>query len=242
MNVYSRSDVGVVRKTNQDDVNFKLLSDSMAWVVVCDGMGGANGGDTASKEAVASITECLSEKLSEGILQEEVEKIFVEAIEKASKVIYDMSQSVKELSGMGTTVVLAMVYNNVLHIAHVGDSRAYIVGNDDIRQVTLDHSIVQELVNTGEITPEQAEVHPRKNIITRALGISSDVNVDYSSMEIDKNSIVLLCTDGLTNDVSPDDIYEVIKQNDLVCACDLLIDMAIKKGGNDNITVALIAQ
>ena len=158
MNVYSRSDIGMVRKSNQDDVNFKLLSDNMAWAVVCDGMGGANGGDIASKEAVSCITEVLSEQLNENIPQESIEKIFESSVKKANSSIYEMSQSKKELSGMGTTVVLALIYNDFLHIAHVGDSRAYIVNKDGIKQVTLDHSVVQELINNGEITHEEAKI------------------------------------------------------------------------------------
>lgn len=232
----------MVRKTNQDDVNFKLLSDCMAWSVVCDGMGGANGGDIASKEAVNFITDYLSNNLSENISHQDIEQVFVSAVKKANDVIYSMSQEDKQLSGMGTTVVLAMVYDHILHVVHVGDSRAYVVNDTQISQVTLDHSIVQELINNGEITLEQAETHPRKNIITRALGISSEVSVDYRSVEIKDGDIVLLCTDGLTNDVSIDDIHSTIKGNNLVCVPDVLIDMANKNGGNDNITVSLIVQ
>ena len=242
MNVYSRSDIGMVRKSNQDDVNFKLLSDNMAWAVVCDGMGGANGGDIASKEAVSCITEVLSEQLNENITQESIEKIFESSVKKANSSIYEMSQSKKELSGMGTTVVLALIYNDFLHIAHVGDSRAYIVNKDGIKQVTLDHSVVQELINNGEITHEEAEVHPRKNIITRALGISSNVDVDYSNIKINKEERVLLCTDGLTNYINPETICDVVNKSDLVCVADELVDMANNQGGSDNITVALIAQ
>ncbi len=242
MEVYSKSDIGMVRKSNQDDVNFKVIAEDICWAVVCDGMGGANGGDIASKTAVNVITKSLTENLHENVGQDIIEDVIKNAIYEANNQIYEVSKEKKELSGMGTTVVLAMVCRGMLHIAHVGDSRAYITSEKGIQQVTQDHSIVQELINTGEITKEEASTHPRKNIITRVLGIGSEINVDYNSFELQSDEKIILCTDGLTNDLSDEQIYNIFKENEVINTAERLVNAAKEKGGNDNITVAVIVQ
>ena len=152
-----------------------------------------------------------------------------------------MSKANKELEGMGTTVVAVVVRDNVAHIAHAGDSRAYLVNKDGVEQITVDHSLVQNLVDRGEITKEEAEHHPNKNVITRALGVDKRIDVDFSEIDMQENETLVLCTDGLSNCVNNSEMAEDIKDGQYYAFADRLVKRANKNGGNDNITVVAIA-
>ena len=236
MQIYSKTDIGKVRTLNQDAFRTEILSDSVGFAVVCDGMGGANAGEVASLTAVETITEYIKKSYRENLDSSALEKLLKNAIESANILLYDMTLKNPEYWGMGTTVVSAFLSNGNAVIAHAGDSRIYLV-NETIRQLTTDHSVVQSLVASGKITPEDAKIHPRKNIITRALGSEETVAIDLASFPIKEGDILLLCTDGLTNYSEPEEIQKILKTNDLPEAIDILAETANQNGGGDNITV-----
>lgn len=240
MNVYGKSDIGLIRKTNQDDIKYKIINNETLWAVVCDGMGGANGGDVASSIAADKISEEFDRSLQEGIFEGNIKSIMISSVIKASELIYETAQKKSEYRGMGTTVVVAVLQKGTVHIVSVGDSRAYIISDSGINQITVDHSIVQEMINKGEITREQAIFHPQKNIITRALGIRGNVLPDYVSCDLAIGDRVLLCTDGLTNELSDDEIYQITVSSSPDEIPDRLICEANNRRGADNTTVAVI--
>ena len=241
INVFSKTDIGRVRKVNQDAVKTEVISDNLAWSVVCDGMGGQAGGDIASEIAVIMISKFLSDNLSELKTSDEIKSVMYEAVSSANQAIYLKSEKDKNLKNMGTTVIVCVVNMNKLYVAHMGDSRAYLISSDKITQITTDHSMVQEMLDNGKLTVEEARNHPQKNIITRALGVNSDIKLEYNTIDIKTGDIVLSCTDGLTNTVEEQDIYNICKKCDnKEQAVNKLITTGNKNGGNDNITVSLI--
>lgn len=163
------------------------------------------------------------------------------AIYSANVSIYDMSRQTEGLNGMGTTVVAAVVSGNRAHISHAGDSRAYRIGGGQIEQITKDHSIVQSMMENGRITESEAKTHPRKNIITRALGVEESIDIDYNEIELSDNEQLLICTDGLTNYVDTDAILEIISGCELYDYPEKLIERALENGGGDNVTVVVIS-
>ena len=241
MQIFSRIDIGKVRSSNQDAYFTGELSDGSAFAVVCDGMGGANAGNIASETAVKGISEYILRSYRTTMSVTDIEKLLINAISSANIEIYDMSVKTPELSGMGTTVVVAVVRNGRAVIAHVGDSRIYLIG-DEIKQLTRDHSIVQSMVESGTITPTEAKSHPRKNIITRALGAEEDVAVDSDILDVDSGQSLLLCTDGLSNFVESAEILEIFKQTEIEKVAEILVDTANNNGGGDNIAVVTITR
>ena len=239
LKVHSKTDIGLVRQSNQDFVINKIFSKSIAWSIVCDGMGGAKAGDIASKTAATEISEFLETSLSKETT-DDIRQLHLEAVKHANKTIFQNAYINEELTGMGTTVVISMIHEGYLHTSHVGDSRAYLIRNNIITQLTVDHSVVQEMIKNGEITENEAQKHPRKNLITKALGVNKTVTCDYNRTKIQKNDIIMLCTDGLTNYLSSEKIKNILLENDLENGVDILVDQAKDLGGNDNITVSVI--
>ena len=240
MEVYSGTDRGIVRSSNQDYCKTGSLPDGSVWAVVCDGMGGANGGSTASRIAAETIAQQLKELYNIKKYHDDIEELIKEAIAIANQRVHDMSVNVYSLSGMGTTVVAVLMRDEVAHIVHAGDSRAYLYENGSVRQITKDHSMVQELVDLGRITPEEARNHPNKNIITRALGTRGNLRTDYNKVPFGKESVLLICTDGLSNYLTEEDIAGFISENKGMDLVEKLIEQAKSMGGSDNITVAVI--
>lgn len=241
MKIYSKTDIGKVRSANQDAYFAGRIGDNAVFAVVCDGMGGANAGNIASENAVRSISEFVIRSYRDGMTNEEIEKTVKNAVISANIELYDMSVSDKALNGMGTTAVLAFVYGNTAVIAHVGDSRIYLV-NSGIKQLTRDHSVVQSLIESGKITPEDAKVHPRKNVITRALGAEENVAVDSDCLNLSNGDTLLLCSDGLTNFLDDKDILKVFQNNDISAVAERLVEEANENGGGDNITVVTVTK
>ncbi|MDD3228460.1 MAG: Stp1/IreP family PP2C-type Ser/Thr phosphatase [Oscillospiraceae bacterium] len=241
--VCHKTDIGLVRETNQDTCESGLTSSGIAWAVVCDGMGGANGGNVASSIAVETIVRqyhAFFQSDQSHADDSAVRNLMVSAIHQASTAIFERSHAEKSLSGMGTTVVSAIVSNSVAHIAHVGDSRAYLITPDSAKQVTTDHSMVQELVDSGNLTEQEAKVHPQKNIITRALGIEPSVMVDYNEFPFEGRSVLVLCTDGLSNYIETNELYTFSQKYGGQELAEQLIGKAKDGGGSDNITVAIV--
>ena len=241
MKIVAKTDKGLVRENNQDAYAVGELPGEVAWAVVCDGMGGAAGGNIASALAVKVISDKITSSYNEKMRDSSIKNLLDSAITAANIEVYDMAYSSPDLKGMGTTVVAVVVRDNVAHIAHAGDSRAYIVNKDGVEQITVDHSLVQNLVDRGEITKEEAEHHPNKNVITRALGVDKRIDVDFSEVDLQENETLILCTDGLSNCVNNAEIADDIKDGQYYAFADRLVKRANKNGGNDNITVVAIA-
>jgi protein phosphatase len=223
------TDVGRVRDGNEDD--FLDQSNRLGLVAVADGMGGHRAGEVAS----ATALEALRAAVASG-------EPLRDAIEGANDAVLEKSVSDQEFHGMGTTLTAGMLGSDGhLVVGHVGDSRAYLVRDGELSQITDDHSLVEEMVRSGELTPEQAEVHPRRSVITRALGIDAQVEVDEYPIELQPGDRILFCSDGLTTMVRPDEIASILsREPDLRRAAQLLVDAANAAGGEDNITAVII--
>lgn len=240
MRIFAKTDKGKVRDINQDAFAANVLSGGAAFAVVCDGMGGASAGDIASKTAVEIISQYVLNGYNQSMDSQEIKRLLDNAITSANIEVFTLSQKDESLNGMGTTVVCAIVSDTQAVICNVGDSRAYVV-NDDLIQITRDHSVVQTLVESGKLSPEEARVHPEKNVITRALGVEENVLTDSYFIDIGKEDKILLCTDGLSNYADSDNILRIVNNNALDKITDLLIKQANSGGGRDNITAAIIS-
>ena len=237
MKIYSRTDIGKKRSINQDAYYVGEFDDGSAFAIVCDGMGGHMAGDIASERAISVISDYIKKSYSPKMNSSAVENLLRAAVDSANTEIYDLAHSSSDFEGMGTTATLAIIYKNKLITAHVGDSRIYAVDSEGIKQVSTDHSFVQELLSRGEITREFAEHHPARNYITRAVGTEDTLKVDVSVNDY-KGNVVLICSDGLTNMLSDSQIKDIVNENDdLQTAAEELVAFANKKGGLDNITV-----
>ncbi len=233
------TDVGCVRSENQDNYRAGRLQGGAAWALVCDGMGGANGGKLAASLACDTLEEWM---MSWDPHYEGGPRGFImKGLDKANTVVHRQSVSEICYQGMGTTAVLALILDDQVHIAHVGDSRCYHYHSGMLTQLTRDHSYVQELVNKGAITPEEARNHPRKNVITRALGVERTVEPEYTTSTLYKGEMLLLCSDGLSNVVSDDQIARILSTQPFFAAAQNLVDTANACGGPDNVTVLLAA-
>ena len=250
------TDIGMVRSTNQDTYILTKFSDKTCLCVVCDGMGGANGGETASKLAAETFTETVGEfirpfvgKKDKGFSVNDVKKTMKRALMRANEAVYDLSRSTPSLRGMGTTLVAALVINNNVFCLNVGDSRMYFMKGPKIKQITKDHSYVQYLVDAGKIEKGGAEYMLNKNIITRAVGTEITVDPDIFKSSVSDGTFILLCTDGLCNYVNDETICDIVSNDNVTRSVDeiglnirlrKLIDTANNGGGGDNITVAII--
>lgn len=208
--------------------------------IIADGMGGHNCGEVASRMAVDYLSEAITAENFGLCSSDDVGAELRRLVEAANREVFGKSLETPEANGMGTTLTMAVINENTITAAHVGDSRLYLIRNGKMLQLTEDHSYIGELVKNGSLTREEAEHHPRKNVITRAIGSSPDLDVDILSLGIEKEDIFLLCTDGLTNMLEDDEIYNVAVGNDPEKACSELIEAARQKGGEDNITVIVI--
>lgn len=238
--VFSKSDIGLVRKSNEDACRCGIFSHSAAWAVVCDGMGGVKGGNVASSIAVEKISETLLSGYHEGMDNEAVRGLIAKAVSNANEAVHQIAGSNSNLTGMGTTVVAAIVSGSVIHVAHAGDSRAYLLSDSEIHQLTTDHSMVQEMVEKGDITAQQAKTHPQKNIITRALGVEASLRIDYGEIPAPAGGRLLICTDGLTNYVEEGKILELSRKMSGNELTEKLVALAKDAGGGDNITVVVL--
>jgi protein phosphatase len=241
MRFYSKTDIGSKRTENQDRVWTGKLSENACAIVLCDGMGGENAGSRASQLTVDFITERLRQGFRDDINRNTTRNLMLTSLIASNSLVYDEARSDKNKHGMGTTCVAAIVHNERAYIINVGDSRAYHIFDDNIQQITKDHTYIRTLVEEGEITVEESLTHPNRNAITRAIGAEPSVTPDYFEIDLNKESILLLCSDGLHSYGDDVAIAEIIVNNPKNKACDLLVDYAIENGGRDNITVAIVA-
>ena len=234
---YAMTDVGRTRTVNQDYVFSCLepVGNLPNLFIVADGMGGHQAGDFASSYSVKKILESISFSL-----QKNPHKIFADAIRYANRELIEKAKANPELKGMGTTVVLLTVIGEKAYVANVGDSRLYLM-EDTLTQITVDHSLVQEMIKIGELTKESARLHPDKNIITRAVGAGRDINADYFEFTLTEKSILLMCSDGLSNMVEDEQLAILLKSAKTPEKVGKkLIDTANQNGGKDNIAVIVI--
>ncbi|WMJ82095.1 Stp1/IreP family PP2C-type Ser/Thr phosphatase [Clostridium sp. MB40-C1] len=228
------SDKGNVREINEDYLDF-YGNEAFQLYVVADGMGGHNAGEIASKMAVES---CINYIKNSCEIDDAVETLR-NSIIYANEVVYKESKRNYKLNGMGTTITACLLKDDHVVIANVGDSSCFIVDESGVEKITKDHSLVQQLIDDGSITEEEATNHPNKNIITRALGTKRRVEIDIFVRKRDEITKVILCTDGLTNEVNKDEMYDIILRNKNGEACELLVELAKNKGGRDNISVLI---
>ena len=247
MRVAGKTDKGLQRNENEDAFKVLELENNSVAAVVCDGMGGEQGGKIASELACEVISQKIKTDFVSNMDSDAICKLLHISVNEANASIYSKATLEASLDGMGTTVVAAIVSNNTAHIVHMGDSRAYLYSektanfdNEKFEQVTKDHSIVQDMIEKGVINQEEARNHPKKNYITRAVGITRNPDMGYKQISFQKGQKLLLCTDGLTNYCDEQNIIKHLKTDDIQTSCDNLIRCANESGGLDNITVVII--
>ncbi len=244
MNYYGITDVGKIRKDNQDTFRCEVLpTGEGVLAVVCDGMGGVNGGSIASALAADTFVSVVLERFNESCAEACIAQLLQEAAEDANKAVYEKAGLDITLRGMGTTLVAAVTTGDYAMLVNIGDSRAYIITESDgIRQITRDHSVVEDLVSLGNITREEAKNHPNKNLITRAIGTSPECKGDLFKVKLNENDRILLCSDGLSNIIEDDKLLEYAgKYDDLKQCCDELLEYALELGAPDNVTAVLLS-
>lgn len=240
VSLWGLTDRGLVRRDNQDACAYEHREGAYAWAVVCDGMGGAAAGDLASAMAVSRFRNhmvCLEEPEE----YQEEGALLVQATEAANRAVYLKAGTNRAYAGMGTTLVGTLLRENTLWVVNVGDSRAYHITRGVIQRITRDHSVVEDLVRKGDITPEEARHHPQKHLITRALGTARQVQVDLFQRQVEEGDAVLLCSDGLVNVVTDEEIRkEILAGGTPEEICRRLLARTLAEGAPDNVTIVLL--
>lgn len=241
MKVISISEIGTKRTENQDRVSAFVFDDGAACAVICDGMGGENAGSEASSTAISIITDVLKRGYASCRNTDDIFDLMNSAILAANDYVYSISLKNPKKTGMGTTCVMAIVNGSGAYFANVGDSRAYILSDNSLQQISVDHSIVQSMIDGGEITAEEALRHPKRNLITRAVGVVKDVTVDFFTEQLSDGMSVMLCSDGLCGYCGEEDIRS------LLCSGKIseetlteLKNLARSEGSTDDTTIAAI--
>ena len=244
MEYFGLTDKGRVRPTNQDIYQIEAREENQtALLVVCDGMGGANAGNVASRFAAQAFTEVIGDALSGPLDAKTRQDLLTRALDEANRTVFTLAGRQPEFCGMGTTLVAALVQGSEATVINVGDSRAYLFDGVRLHQLTEDHSYVEEMRRQGRITAEVARTHPQKNLITRAVGVEPSVEGDLFEARLDESEVLLLCSDGLTGMAEDEQIAQTLKNaKTLALAGDALLTLALEGGGRDNITVALFTR
>ncbi|MCI9287313.1 MAG: Stp1/IreP family PP2C-type Ser/Thr phosphatase [Clostridia bacterium] len=240
MKVFAKSDVGKARQNNEDFYYVSSSEDFLKLYILADGMGGYNGGEIASRLATAAVKSYIESNFNKiPHEREDILALIKNAVEYANMIVYEKSKENQELENMGTTLEVCLIYNNKAFIGHIGDSRIYRIRKNIIRKLTVDHSYVQELVNDGTITKEEAIHHPKKNMLMKALGCTPFVEPDITVKGFLKDDIIVICSDGLTNMITEQEIYNTVIQDNSNTS-EILVNKANELGGYDNITVITI--
>lgn len=245
MKFFGLTDIGRTRKQNQDSIFICDDFENVKYFIIADGMGGVNGGEIASTTAISAIKSYIDENIYDiELVEDQINDLIRGAISRANKEIYEIAEKDETYKGMGTTVILAITFGNRVYIGHIGDSRLYRIRKNIIRQLTTDHSYVQALLKEGTITKEQAYNHPQKNILLKVVGCEPYIEPDILVKGFLKDDVLLMCTDGLTNMLTNEEIFNIItnEKNNLENTCKHLIDAANGNGGNDNISVILVSK
>ncbi len=240
MQYWGITDPGCVRSQNQDAYQMEQLDKNTLLCVICDGMGGAKSGNIASTLAIDVFVQEVRRSWSSDMDQEQTDQMLQGAVKLANFTVYDQSHQLEEFEGMGTTLVAALIHGKQITLVNVGDSRAYRVNRDGVRLLTTDHSLVQLMVEQGELKPEQARNYPGKNYITRAIGTESVVMCDIFHLDVDKGDCLLLCSDGLSNMLDDQEmLFEVVHGVNKQYCCQRMLDIAKNRGAPDNVTCIL---
>ena len=241
MEYWGISDTGKVRSQNQDVFRIEELDRNTVLAAVCDGMGGAKSGNIASRLAIDVFTDEVLRSYKPGMTQEQTEQLLKNAVKLANFTVYDQAQQFAEFSGMGTTLVAALINGKTATIINVGDSRCYHITRSDIRRITVDHSLVQMTGDRGELTDEEARVYPGRNYITRAVGTEPTVQSDLFAIGVERGDALLLSSDGLHNEVGDQEIlFEVVHGVNNDNCCQRLLEIADMRGSPDNVTCVLV--
>ncbi len=235
------TDPGCVRTQNQDIYKIEELDKNTLLCVVCDGMGGAKSGNVASSLAVDVFAQEIRSSYHAAMDGADVDDMLRRAVKLANFTVYDQAREVEDFAGMGTTMVAALICGKQVTVANVGDSRAYLVDAEGVHLITTDHSLAQMMVQRGELLPEEAKRYPGKNYITRAIGTETVVQCDLFHLEMEREDVLLLCTDGLSNLLDDQEIlFEVAHRPDRQDCCQRLLDIAKNRGAPDNVTCVLL--
>ncbi len=241
MKVYAKSDIGNMREENQDCVWCGELDSDAVAVVLCDGMGGENAGGCASSTTVEFMKDRLIKGFRRDITRNQIRNLLITSVTAANSVVYDMAISDPEKAGMGTTCVACIIYNERAYLINVGDSRCYFFYDDNMQQVTKDHTYIRKLLEKGLITYEESKTHPERNRITKAVGVQPYITPDYFELDVKKDDLLLLCSDGLSSYAEDIDIAQIVAKTSVSRCCEQLIDYVNKHGGRDNVTVAVVS-
>lgn len=240
MQIIGNTDVGRTRIANEDAFKFGTFSDGTSWAVVCDGMGGVHGGKIASSTAIDIVSQKIQKCYNSSMGLSSIENLLLSSITTANCLVYDRGSTDSELEGMGTTIVAIIIKGDEACIAHVGDSRAYQISENNIKLITKDHSLVQEMLDMGEITPLEFEHHPRKNIITRALGVDEKIEIEFNTVDFKSGDAFILCSDGLSGQIEKEHMLKLFNETEFKVLADKYIEKANDNGGVDNITVVIM--
>ena len=237
MQSWGLTDPGCVRAQNQDAYQTEQLDKNTLLCVVCDGMGGAKSGNVASSLALDVFTQEVKRSYKSDMDQQKLDQMLLSAVKLANFTVYDQGQQFEEFTGMGTTMVAALIHGRTATVVNVGDSRCYHIDSDGISQITVDHSVVQLMVDRGEMSPEQARHYPGKNLITRAIGTEPVVACDIFHRTVERDDCLLLCSDGLSNMLDDQEIlFEVVYGQEREACCQRLLQIAKNRGAPDNVT------
>lgn len=240
MQAWGLTDPGCVRTQNQDAFRIEQFDCNDLLLVVCDGMGGAKSGNIASSLAIDLFAQEVRRRQKPGLLPEQVEQMLQGAVKLANSTVFDQAQQFEDFSGMGTTLVAAYIAGSEAYVVNVGDSRAYLLNRDGVQRITTDHSLVQLMVQRGELTREEAKSYPAKNLITRAIGTEPTVECDLFRHTLQKGDCLLLCTDGLSNLLDDQEmLFEVVHGVNKQLCCQRLLGIARDRGAPDNVTSVL---
>ena len=240
MQCWGVTDPGCVRSQNQDTYLIEQLDRNSVLCVVCDGMGGAKSGNVASTLAAEVFVEEVRQTWIPGMKQDDAEQMLRSAVKLANFTVYDQAQQLEEFSGMGTTLVALLIQGKEATIVNIGDSRVYLVGHNGIQRLTRDHSLVQMMIDRGDLTPAQAKTYPGKNFITRAVGTEPVAICDVFHLDVERGDCLLMCSDGLSNMIDDQEIlFEVAHGINKQYCCQRLLDIAKNRGAPDNVTAVL---
>lgn len=240
MQIFAKSDIGRERKLNEDSYYSSKPEDKLKLFILADGMGGYNGGEVASSLAVEAVRKYIEKNYSEEIKDDEtLVRLLCEAEKYANNVVRRKSMDNKELAEMGTTLDTVLIKDNKMYVSHVGDSRIYRIRKSYMRKISKDHSYVEKLVEDGKISKSEAQHHPKKNMLIKAIGTTDELEPDGYVKTFLKDDILLMCSDGLTNMIKEDEILGIIK-DDINTAVENLVEKANDNGGFDNITVIIV--
>ena len=241
MEYWGLSDIGRVRAQNQDAFRIEELDRHTILAVVCDGMGGAKSGNIASRLAIDVFVDEVKNSYKNSMTQEQIGQLLQNAVKLANFTVYDQARQFEDFAGMGTTLVAALLSGKIATVVNVGDSRCYHITRSDIRRVTVDHSVVQMMVDRGELTAEEARNYPGRNYITRAVGTEPTVESDLFAIRVERGDALLLSSDGLHNEVDDQEIlFEVVHGVNNDNCCQRLLDIANMRGSPDNVTSVLV--